>query len=163
MLKLPTHSQKPSRAPHAVLDGDIQWEDDDGDDHPSGGDGKRPLTTCQAILASVVGSSHVSLGGDDQLPPDEKCGTRNMHNQLTSVEDHTPATHTGNATLAEHEVDEEESGDVVPTVNLDFETFSRCASRGQDIPLVLHAHIVATRPHQRAPEGDEDARMMALE
>jgi hypothetical protein len=63
MLKLPTHSQKPSRAPHAVLDGDIQWEDDDGDDHPSGGDGKRPLTTCQAILASVVGSSHVSLGG----------------------------------------------------------------------------------------------------
>jgi len=64
-LKLPAQTQKPSRAPRAVhkdkdLDSDIESEDDDEDDHPR--DGKRPLTTRQAVLASVVGSSHVSLG-----------------------------------------------------------------------------------------------------
>ena len=42
---------------------DVESEDDDDDDeHPRGGEGKRPLTTRQAVLASVVGSSHVSLG-----------------------------------------------------------------------------------------------------
>jgi hypothetical protein len=42
---------------------DIESEDEDDDDeHPRGGEGKRPLTTRQAVLASVVGSSHVSLG-----------------------------------------------------------------------------------------------------
>ncbi len=45
------------------LDSDIESEDEDDDDeHPRGGEGKRPLTTRQAVLASVVGSSHVSLG-----------------------------------------------------------------------------------------------------
>jgi Ino eighty subunit 2 len=44
-------------------DSDVESEDDDDDDeHPRGGEGKRPLTTRQAVLASVVGSSHVSLG-----------------------------------------------------------------------------------------------------
>lgn len=44
------------------LDSDIESEDDDDDEQPRRGDGKRPLTTRQAVLASVVGSSHVSLG-----------------------------------------------------------------------------------------------------
>jgi Ino eighty subunit 2 len=62
-LKLPT--QKPARVRRAVhkdkaLDSDVESEDDD-DDQPRG-DAKRPLTTRQAVLASVVGSSHVSLG-----------------------------------------------------------------------------------------------------
>jgi Ino eighty subunit 2 len=61
-LKLPT--QKPARVRRAVhkekdLDSAIESEDDD--DQPRGG-AKRPLTTRQAVLASVVGSSHVSLG-----------------------------------------------------------------------------------------------------
>ncbi|KAH9954181.1 hypothetical protein BC827DRAFT_1386900 [Russula dissimulans] len=65
-LKLPTQTQKPPRVPHAIhkdkdMDSDIESEDNDEDDHPRGGDGKRPLMTHQAVLASVVGSSHFSL------------------------------------------------------------------------------------------------------
>jgi len=41
-----------------VLPADL---DDDEYDHPRDGDGKLLLTTCQAVLASVVGPSHVSL------------------------------------------------------------------------------------------------------
>ena len=65
-LKLPTQTLKPARVRRAVhkdkdLDSDVESEDDD-DEHPRDADGKRPLTTRQAVLASVVGSSHVSLG-----------------------------------------------------------------------------------------------------
>ncbi|KAH9959065.1 hypothetical protein BC827DRAFT_1384857 [Russula dissimulans] len=63
-LKLPTQTQKPSRASRAVhkdLDSDIGLEYDDEDDHPHGADGRRPLTTRETVLASVVASSHVSL------------------------------------------------------------------------------------------------------
>jgi Ino eighty subunit 2 len=65
-LKLPTQPQKPARVRRAVhkdkdLNSDVESEDDD-DEQPRGADGKRPLTTRQAVLASVVGSSHVSLG-----------------------------------------------------------------------------------------------------
>ncbi len=42
----------------------------------------------------------------------KKSGTRNRRNPLASAEDRTPATHTGNGTPAEGEVDEEESGEV---------------------------------------------------
>jgi len=50
--------------------------------------------------------------------PLKKSGTRNRHNQL--AEDRTPATHTGNGTPGEGEVDEEESGEVaaVPVVEV---------------------------------------------
>ncbi|KAH9957197.1 hypothetical protein BC827DRAFT_1378216 [Russula dissimulans] len=54
-------TQKPSRAHGAVhkdkdkdLDSDIESEDDDEGDDPRDGVGKRPLTTRQAALASVV-------------------------------------------------------------------------------------------------------------
>ncbi|KAH8984174.1 hypothetical protein EDB86DRAFT_2833594 [Lactarius hatsudake] len=60
-LKLP--SQKPARvrrAAHKDKDPDSAVESEDDDDQPRGG-AKRPLTTRQAVLASVVGSSHVSL------------------------------------------------------------------------------------------------------
>ena len=65
-LKLPTQTQKPIRARRTIhkdkaLDSEIESEDSDAD-RPRGADGKRPLTTRQAVLASVVGSSHVSLG-----------------------------------------------------------------------------------------------------
>jgi len=65
-LPLPTQTQKPPCAPRAVhmdkdFDGVIKSEDDDEDDHPRGGDGKRSLITRQAVLVSVVGSSHVFL------------------------------------------------------------------------------------------------------
>ncbi|KAH9956404.1 hypothetical protein BC827DRAFT_1378584, partial [Russula dissimulans] len=135
MLKLPTHSQKPSRAPHAVLDGDIQWEDDDGDDHPSGGDGKRPLTTCQAILASVVGSSHKRL--EDEKAEVINCLlTKNVEREICTTSSpvskiiHWPLTqatlHLRNARLMRKRV-----------------------------------AMWSRRPHQRAPEADEDARMVA--
>ena len=68
-LKLPAQTQKPPRVRRAATkdkdfkESDVESEDDDDDDeHPRGGEGKRPLTTRQAVLASVVGSSHVSLG-----------------------------------------------------------------------------------------------------
>ncbi|KAF8267480.1 hypothetical protein EI94DRAFT_1321419 [Lactarius quietus] len=61
-LKLPT--QKPTRVRRAAAqkdkDPDSAIESEDDDDQPRGS--KRPLTTRQAVLASVVGSSHVSLG-----------------------------------------------------------------------------------------------------
>ncbi|KAH9058246.1 hypothetical protein EDB87DRAFT_1743814 [Lactarius vividus] len=60
-LRLPT--QKPARvrrAAHKDKDPDSAVESEDDDDQPRGG-AKRPLTTRQAVLASVVGSSHVSL------------------------------------------------------------------------------------------------------
>jgi Ino eighty subunit 2 len=61
-LKLPSQTQKPPHAPHTVhKDSDIESEDYDEDDHPHGRDGKRPLTTCQAVLASVVGSSPLTF------------------------------------------------------------------------------------------------------
>ena len=66
MLKLPTQTQKPTHICCAIhkdkdLDSNIESEDSDAN-HPCGTDGKRLLTTCQAVLASIVGSSHVSLG-----------------------------------------------------------------------------------------------------
>lgn len=59
-LKLPT--QKPTRVRRSTQkekDPDSGVESEDDDDQPRGS--KRPLTTRQAVLASVVGSSHVSL------------------------------------------------------------------------------------------------------
>jgi hypothetical protein len=37
-------------------------EDDDDDENPCGREGIQPLTTRHVVLASIVGSSHVSLG-----------------------------------------------------------------------------------------------------
>ncbi|KAH9955062.1 hypothetical protein BC827DRAFT_1271997 [Russula dissimulans] len=74
-LKLPTQTENLPRAIHKDkdLDSDIELEDDDDDDDdPRDGDGKRLLTTRQAALASVVRSSHVSLGEGDQPPPEDK-------------------------------------------------------------------------------------------
>ena len=56
-----TQTQKPTRVRHAVhkdqtFDSNMDSEGSDGD-RPRGTDGKRPLTTRQAVLASVVGLS----------------------------------------------------------------------------------------------------------
>jgi len=78
------------------------------------------------------------------------------HNQLTSAEDRTPATHTGNDTpvSAEGEVDEGESGEVaaVPVVEvvptcyrlISTSKSSPDAPTRQDVPLILHTHLVTT-------------------
>ena len=72
----------------------------------------------------------------------KKSGTRNRRNPLASAEDRTPATHTGNGTPAEGEIDEEESGgftappviEVVPT---------------------SYRWISTLRPSPEAPPGDK--------
>ncbi|KAH9981561.1 hypothetical protein BJV74DRAFT_879232 [Russula compacta] len=184
-LKLPTQTQKPPRVRRTVhkdkdLDSDIESEDDDDDEQPRRGDGKRPLTTRQAVLASVVGASHVSLDEtsrkkkqlneaeialrreetarkrkhlSEKKLEDEKAetinrllkkksGTRNRRNPLASAEDRTPATHTGNGTPAEGEVDEEESGEavVVPVV---------------EVVPTRYRWISTLRPCPDAPAGDK--------
>jgi hypothetical protein len=57
-LKPPTQTQEPSRAPRTIhqdkdMDSDIESKDEEEDDHPRGGDGKRPLTTYQVVLVSL--------------------------------------------------------------------------------------------------------------
>ena len=50
-------------------DSDFESDDEDEhDEHPRYGEGKRSLTTRQVMLASVVGPSHVSLGAISDLP-----------------------------------------------------------------------------------------------
>ncbi|KAI9507129.1 hypothetical protein F5148DRAFT_1276325 [Russula earlei] len=186
-LKLPTQPQKPPRVHRAVpkdkdLDSDIESEDDD-DDIPRSGNGKRPLTTRQAVLASVVGSSHVALDEtsrkkkqlneaeialrreetarkrkhlSEKKLEDEKVRvySTSLRNHLASAEDRTPATHTGNGTPAEGEIDEEESGEVVvaapvveaPPGNKMFLSFSVPAS-------------ILPMPQQPALDGDGDTVM----
>ncbi len=66
MLKLPTQTQKPAHVccvihKDKVLNSYIESEDNNNDE-PHGGDGKRPLITCQAVLVSIIGLSHISLG-----------------------------------------------------------------------------------------------------
>jgi hypothetical protein len=67
-LKSPLQIQKPPRVCLVVhKDSDFESEDkDDHDAHPRDGEGKWPLTTRQAVLASVVEPSHVSLGVQSQ-------------------------------------------------------------------------------------------------
>ncbi|KAH9958471.1 hypothetical protein BC827DRAFT_1377666 [Russula dissimulans] len=150
-LKLPTQTQEPSRAPRTIhkdkgLDSDIESEGDEEDDHPHGGDGKRPLTPRGVKRCSQVSlcPSHVSLDEmpckkeqlneaviarrREETPPkrrhlSEKKQRRSLaswHNQPASAKDRTPAIHTGNGTPAEGEVDEEESGEAaaVPVVEV---------------------------------------------
>jgi len=74
----------------------------------------------------------------------------------------------------EGEVDEEKSSEApaVPVVevsevlpvDLDFESFPRCASWGPDVPLILHTHFVtnsaapaSTRQRRRCNNGDTGA------
>ncbi|KAH9039821.1 hypothetical protein EDB85DRAFT_224034 [Lactarius pseudohatsudake] len=162
-LKLPT--QKPARvrrAAHKEKDPDSAIESEDDDDQPRGG-AKRPLTTRQAVLASVVGSSHVSLDAkrlhakrkhlSEKKLEDEKSetinrllkkksGTRNRRNALATAEDRTPATQTGNGTPAEGEPEEEESGEVaaVPIV---------------EVVPTCYRWISTSRPAPDAPSGEE--------
>ena len=79
----------------------------------------------------------------------KKSGTRNRRNPLASAEDRTPATHTGNGTPAEGEVDEDESGEaataaataIVPAVEF--------------IPPTRYRWISTLRPTPDAPPGDK--------
>jgi len=94
----------------------------------------------------------------------KKSGTRNRHNQLASAEDHTPATHTDNGTPAEGEVDEEESGDVVPTCYRWIVTLKPLpdAPPGDKMFLSFSVSILLPPvPYQPALEDDGDAGMVA--
>src|SRR5712671_4406848 len=74
----------------------------------------------------------------------KKSGTRNRRNQLASVEDRTPATHTGNGTPAEGEVDEEESGEVAAALVPVVEVVPTC-----------YRWISTLKPSPDAPPGDK--------
>jgi Ino eighty subunit 2 len=78
----------------------------------------------------------------------KKSGTRNRRNPLASAEDRTPATHTGNGTPAEGEVDEDESGEAAT------------AGAGAAAPVVeviptRYRWISTRRPSPEAPPEDK--------
>jgi Ino eighty subunit 2 len=96
------------------------------------------------------------------------------HNQLASAEDRTLATHTGNGTPAEGEVDEEESGEVaaVPVVEV-VPTCYRWISTSKPSPDAppgdkkLLSFSISTSllpvPHQPALDSDGDVIMVKPE
>jgi len=73
----------------------------------------------------------------------KKSGTRNKRNQLASAEDRTPATHTGNGTPAEGEVDEEESGEAAAPVPV------------VEVVPTSYRWISTLKPSPDAPPGDK--------
>ncbi|SRR6266852_4104496 len=78
----------------------------------------------------------------------KKSGTRNRRNPLASAEDRTPATHTGNGTPAEGEVDEDESGEV-PTVG------AGVAAPVVEVIPTRYRWMSTLRPSPDAPPGDK--------
>jgi hypothetical protein len=95
------------------------------------------------------------------------------HNQLASAEDRTPATHTGNGTPAEGEVDEEESGEVaaVPVVEV-VPTCYRWISTSKPSPdappgdkmlFSLSIPMLLLVPHQPALDSDGDVVIVTPE
>jgi Ino eighty subunit 2 len=78
----------------------------------------------------------------------KKSGTRNRRNPLASAEDRTPATHTGNGTPAEGEVDEDESGEAAT------------AGTGAAVPVIeviptRYRWLSTLRPSPDAPPEDK--------
>jgi Ino eighty subunit 2 len=72
----------------------------------------------------------------------KKSGTRNRRNPLASAEDRTPASHTGNGTPAEGEVDEDESPEVVAPPVI-------------EVVPTRYRWISTLRPSPDAPPGDK--------
>jgi Ino eighty subunit 2 len=72
----------------------------------------------------------------------KKSGTRNRRNPLASAEDRTPATHTGNGTPAEGEVDEEENYEVAAPPVI-------------EVVPTRYRWISTLRPSPDAPPGDK--------
>jgi Ino eighty subunit 2 len=64
----------------------------------------------------------------------KKSGTRNRRNPLASAEDRTPATHTGNGTPAEGEVDEDKNVEVASPPVFDVVPTRYHGSRHYDPP-----------------------------
>jgi Ino eighty subunit 2 len=102
----------------------------------------------------------------------KKSGTRNRRNPLASAEDRTPATHTGNGTPAEGEVDEEESGEaavvpvaVVEVVPTRYRWISTLRPSPDAVPgdKMLLSFSVPTSllpaSHQPALDADGDTKM----
>ena len=78
----------------------------------------------------------------------KKSGTRNRRNPLASAEDRTPATHTGNGTPAEGEVDEEESGEVAMAGVI-------AAAPVVEVIPTRYRWISTLKPSPDAPPGDK--------
>jgi Ino eighty subunit 2 len=78
----------------------------------------------------------------------KKSGTRNKRNPLASAEDRTPATHTGNGTPAEGEVDEDESGEAA-TAGV------AAAAPAVEVIPTRYRWISTLRPFPDAPAGDK--------
>jgi Ino eighty subunit 2 len=78
----------------------------------------------------------------------KKSGTRNRRNPLASAEDRTPATHTGNGTPAEGEVEEDESGEAALT------GVGAAAPVVEVIPT-RYRWISTLKPSSDAPPGDK--------
>jgi Ino eighty subunit 2 len=72
----------------------------------------------------------------------KKSGTRNRRNPLASAEDRTPATHTGNGTPAEGEVDEDENVEVAAPPVI-------------EVVPTRYRWISTLRPSPDAPPGDK--------
>ena len=79
----------------------------------------------------------------------KKSGTRNRRNPLASAEDRTPATHTGNGTPAEGEVDEDENGEAATAAAVVI------APAVEFIPPTRYRWISTLRPTPDAPPGDK--------
>jgi len=79
----------------------------------------------------------------------KKSGTRNRRNPLASAEDRTPATHTGNGTPAEGEVDEDESGEVAMAGAV------AAAAPVVEVIPTRYRWISTLRPSPDAPPGDK--------
>jgi Ino eighty subunit 2 len=78
----------------------------------------------------------------------KKSGTRNRRNPLASAEDRTPATHTGNGTPAEGEVEEDESGEVAMAGAV-------AAVPAVEVIPTRYRWISTLRPSPDAPPGDQ--------
>jgi Ino eighty subunit 2 len=78
----------------------------------------------------------------------KKSGTRNRRNPLASAEDRTPATHTGNGTPAEGEMDEDESGEAMIAG-------TGAAVQAIEVIPTQYRWISTSRPSPDAPPGDK--------
>jgi Ino eighty subunit 2 len=86
----------------------------------------------------------------------KKSGTRNRRNPLASAEDRTPATHTGNGTPAEGEVDEEENGETTAAaISAAAVAAGGAVAQVVEVIPTRYRWISTPRPSPDAPPGDK--------
>ena len=87
----------------------------------------------------------------------KKFGIRNRRNPLVSAEDRTFATHTGNGTPAEGEVDEEENGETAAAAVSAATAVAAAGAAAQVVEVIptRHRWISTLRPSPDAPPEDK--------